>query len=89
MANLRQSIRGKLPSKRALLTVGGATALVAAGIVQTTGTMAAPTDGVSASVSKIASQNFFPTKLTSSVTCSTSGGTLTQKRANISWSAVA
>ncbi|MEJ9078642.1 hypothetical protein WKY82_09500 [Gordonia malaquae] len=59
MPNTRQTVRGKIPSKRAVLAIGGAAA-VAIGAIQTTDTLAAENDTVNANTSQIASQNFFP-----------------------------
>lgn len=89
MADRLSVLRSKVPSKRALLALGGGAAMVAAGIAQTTGTMAGSTDTSLAYVSQIASENFFPTPLTTSVTCTTvEPGTITTRRAQISWPAV-
>lgn len=60
MPNVLQTIRGKVPSKRALLAIGGAAAVIVGGAIQTTDTLAANNDAVSANTSQIASQNFFP-----------------------------
>ncbi|MFC0316350.1 hypothetical protein ACFQNE_16495 [Gordonia phosphorivorans] len=70
MANLFSTIRGKLPSKRAMMAIGGASALAVVGVVQTTATLAGTTDETTAQVSQIASQNFFPTPLVD-LTCKT------------------
>ncbi|WP_412475348.1 hypothetical protein ACK8HH_16275 [Gordonia sp. LUNF6] len=82
MPNL-QSVRSKIPAKRVLLALGGVTA-VALGVVQTTDTMAASTDASTAKVSQIATENFFPTPLPSSISCSESGS-LGFHKANVSW----
>lgn len=85
----RSASRAPRHSVRAVLAVGGAAALAAVGIVQTAGTMAAQTDSATANVSQIATQNFFPTPLTTSVTCTTEyPGGITSRRANVSWAAV-
>ncbi|EGD54977.1 hypothetical protein SCNU_10616 [Gordonia neofelifaecis NRRL B-59395] len=63
--------------------IGGAAAVVV-GAVQTTDTLAATNDAVSANTSQIASENFFPTPLPSSISCSESG-TPGFRSANVSW----
>ncbi len=83
MANLLQTVRAKAPSTRAMLAIGGAAA-VAVGVVQTTDTLAANTDAVVADASQIATQNYFPTPLPSSISCSESG-LAGFKKANVSW----
>lgn len=80
--------RRRRPSLRAMLTLGGAAVMVG-GAVAGTDTLAATTDSATAAVSQIATQNFFPTPLTASVTCTTNQpGTITTARAVISWDAV-
>ncbi|QRY62025.1 hypothetical protein JVX90_16720 [Gordonia sp. PDNC005] len=59
MPDTLQTIRGKTPSTRVLLAIGGAAA-VAVGAFSTTDTLAAENDTVNANTSQIASQNFFP-----------------------------
>lgn len=87
MANTLQTIRGKVPSKRVMLAVGGAAA-IAFGAVQTADTMAADTDAASAKATQIASQNFFPAVAPTSPNYSSpSGGLCTPLKTDISWSA--
>ncbi|GAA4744814.1 hypothetical protein [Gordonia alkaliphila] len=77
------------PSFRASLALGGAAAVMF-GVFGASETLAGSTDDATAHVPQIASQNFFPTPLTPSVSCSTSGGAnLVKRRANFSWPAVA
>ncbi|MGB3602566.1 MAG: hypothetical protein WBA38_03330 [Gordonia sp. (in: high G+C Gram-positive bacteria)] len=74
MANILQTIRGKVPSKRALFAIGG-TAAIALGVMQTADTMAAGTDAANADASQIASQNFAPVPIISGLACSGQTGT--------------
>ncbi|QRY62026.1 hypothetical protein JVX90_16725 [Gordonia sp. PDNC005] len=83
MAELLQILRTASAHKRAVVAAIGAAAVVF-GIAQTTGTMAAEQDDVEATTSQIASQNFFPTPLPTSISCSESG-TLGFHNANVSW----
>lgn len=72
-----------MPSKRALLALGGIAA-VAGGVLASTDTLAASTDAATATANQIASENFFPTPLPSSISCSETG-TAGFKKANVSW----
>lgn len=85
MANLFSTIRGKVPSKRAMLALGGAAALALVGVVQTAGTMAGSTDNATAQVSQIASQNFTPVPVIASAKC---GGHAYNGSVTISWDSV-
>ncbi|GAA3950909.1 hypothetical protein [Gordonia caeni] len=78
------SRRFRRPSLRALLALGGAAAVVVSGAIATTDTLAASTDEANAQVSQIATQNFFPTPLPATITCSNSG-VWGSRSANISW----
>ena len=78
----------RMKSLRSLIAVGGAAAM-AFGLAQATGTLANPTDVVNSTGAQVATGNFYPTPLTSTVNCSTSGGAdLLGRRANLSWPAV-
>lgn len=84
----KQKIRSRLLSFRAAVAVGGV-AIVTLGLTQAVGTQAALTDAATANVSVLATGNYYPTPLTTSVTCSTSGGgNLVARRANLSWASV-
>jgi hypothetical protein len=83
VAELLQILRTACAHKRAVVATVGAAAVVF-GIAQTTGTMAAEQDDVEATTSQIASQNFFPTPLPASISCSESGS-LGFHNANVSW----
>lgn len=80
MANILQSIRGKVPSKRVLFAVGGAAA-IALGVMQTADTMAAGTDAANAKATQIASQNFTPVPVVTGISCSGASGS----KATLSW----
>jgi len=83
VTNTLQTIRGKVPSKRVLLAVGGAAA-IALGAVQTADTMAASTDSANAEATQIATENYFPTPLPSGqLACSSPKPVL--EGANLSW----
>ncbi len=84
MANLFSTLRRKTPSKRAMFAIAGTAVMAGVGLVQTTDTMAATTDAAKAVVPQIASQNFFPTPLPASISCSNSG-TAGFRSANLSW----
>ncbi|GEE00132.1 hypothetical protein nbrc107696_05780 [Gordonia spumicola] len=85
MPELFQSVRGKIPSTRALLAIGGAAA-VAVGALSTTDTLAANNDAVSANTSQIASQNFFPVRAPVNPSYSTPG-TCFGGNATLKWQA--
>lgn len=76
----------RMKSLRSLIAIGGAAAM-AFGLAQTTGTMANPTDAVNSTGAQVATGNFYPTPLTASIGCSTSGS-VTSQRGNPYWSAV-
>ncbi|MFK4356928.1 hypothetical protein ABH939_000409 [Rhodococcus sp. 27YEA6] len=76
----------RMKSLRSLIAVGGAAAM-AFGLAQATGTLANPTDVVNSTGAQVATGNFYPTPLTASIGCSTSGS-VTSQRGNPYWSAV-
>lgn len=83
--------RFRLPSLRSTLAVAGV-AVVTLGISQTASTQAAFTNNATATVSTLATANYFPTPLTPAVNCYTDPDRwydLTSNRANLSWTAVA
>lgn len=80
MANTLQTIRGKVPSNRVLLAVGGAAA-IALGAVQTADTMAAGTDAANAEATQVASENFTPVPVVTGISCSGAAGS----KATLSW----
>ncbi|MGB3708270.1 hypothetical protein [Gordonia sp. (in: high G+C Gram-positive bacteria)] len=87
MPNLK-SIRSKIPSKRALLAIGGVVA-IAGGALASTDTLAASTDAANANVSQIASENFFPTPLPGDISCKrVYDGLAVKTGANFSWPTV-
>lgn len=91
MPNLTHARRDRLPSKRAALALGGVIATIV-GVSATTDTMAASTDSSTATASQIATQNFFPTPLAASLTCSTTphgAFEITKRRVTYSWPAIA
>lgn len=83
-----QQCRARALSVRGALALGGVV-VVAASMTQVAGTMAAP-DAVRTAKLGTATENYFPTPLTSSVTCTTDpdGATLTARRARIDWAPV-
>lgn len=79
----------RLLSLRSAIAISGA-ALVTLTLSQVADTQAAFTNTATANVSTLATGNYYPTPLTTSVTCTTSGGSnLIGRRANLSWPAVA
>ncbi|AGT94501.1 hypothetical protein RERY_48970 [Rhodococcus erythropolis] len=76
----------RMKSLRSLIAIGGAAAM-AFGLAQTTGTLANSTDAVNSTGAQVATGNFYPTPLTASIGCSTSGS-VTSQRGNPYWSAV-
>jgi hypothetical protein len=86
MFDLRRARGGKL-SVRSLIAVAGVAAATF-GLAQATGTMANPTDTVNATA-QVATGNFYPTPLTTSIGCTTTGGAnLAGRRGNPNWTAV-
>lgn len=78
----------RMKSLRSLIAIGGAAAM-AFGLAQATGTLANPTDAVNSTGAQVATGNFYPTPLTSSVTCTTYWGTWDwDPRGDIAWAAV-
>ncbi|XVA02688.1 hypothetical protein ACQ86I_02145 [Prescottella equi] len=85
MFDLRRSRTRKL-SVRPMIAVAGIAAATF-GLAQATGTMANPTDAVTTTGSQVATGNFYPTPLTTSIGCDTTGS-VTSQRGNPYWSAV-
>ena len=80
----------RMKSLRSLIAIGGAAA-VAFGLAQASGTLANPTDVVNSTGAQVATGNFYPTPLTSSVTCTTNPDRwydLAANRAEITWAEV-
>lgn len=82
-----QRLRDRALTLRGALSLGGAV-VVTASMSQVAGTLAAPAVVRTAKM-PVASGNYYPTPLTTSVTCTTTyTGWITGRRAEISWAAV-